>query len=140
MSLFEWFGESYNPGDMGGIRVESGGGSDQSRGLILLCFVIAVALIAGGAFAIFHFGGNLWKQKMLLIGSGFAVCLLLAYFLRPEPDLDNIGWLGGLIDHPFRYSDDINRILLFLQIALLPGRFIAQSIVNFFVLLSHFNS
>lgn len=139
MSLFEWFGESYNPGEMGGIRVERGSGSDQSRGVVMLCFVIAMALIAGGAFAIFHFGGELWQQQMLLIGSAFAVYLLLAYFLRPEPDMDNVGWLGGLMDHPFRYSDDVNRFLLFLQIALLPGRFIAQSMVNFVVLLWHIN-
>ena len=139
MSLFEWFGESYNPGEMGGIHMGGSAGSGQSRGIVLLCFVIAIALIAGGAFAIFHFGGDQWQQKMLLIGSGFAVYLLLAYFLRPEPDLDNVGWLGGLMDHPFRISDDVNRFLLFLQIALLPGRFIAQSIVNFVVLLWHTN-
>lgn len=32
-----------------------------------------------------------------------------------EPDYNNIGWLGGLIDHPFRFSNDINRNLIFIK-------------------------
>ena len=58
-----------------------------------------------------------------------AYCLL-GFFLRPEPDTSNMGWLGGLIDNPFRYSDDINRFLLFLKIFLVPGCFFAESVAD----------
>jgi hypothetical protein len=139
MGLLEWFGESYNPGSIGSVGVRESGGRDRSRWAVLVCFIVAVLLIAGGAYAIFHFGGALWQQKMLLIGTAFAFYLLLAFFLRPQADMDNIGWLGGLMDHPFRFSDDINRFLLFFQIALFPGRFVAESIVDFFVMLWNFS-
>ena len=49
--------------------------------------------------------------------------------------MDNIGWLGGLMDHPFRYSDDINRGLLGLKLILMPGRLIAESVVDMAILL-----
>ncbi len=62
--------------------------------------------------------------------------LLIAYFVLPEPDYGNMGWFGGLMDNPFRISDDLNRFLFFLRVLLIPGRFMARSIVNFFVMLS----
>ena len=48
--------------------------------------------------------------------------LFVAYFVNPKPDPSNVGWAGGLIDHPFRWSDDQNRMLLALNVVLLPGR------------------
>jgi hypothetical protein len=48
--------------------------------------------------------------------------------------MENLGLLGGAFDHPFRYWDDLNRQLLLLLILLWPGRFIAESIVDTFVL------
>lgn len=45
--------------------------------------------------------------------------------------MDLFEWLGGLIDHPFRYSDDINRLLIFLSLLLLPGRMVAMGLIDF---------
>ena len=56
-----------------------------------------------------------------------------SYFLHPEPDYSNLGWFGGLIDNPFRYSDDLNRGLAFLFTFLWPGRFVANALINFFL-------
>jgi len=50
--------------------------------------------------------------------------VVVGTLLRPEPDLSNVGLLGGLIDHPFRLSDDVNRFLIFLLVFLWPGRVI----------------
>ncbi|WP_266213722.1 hypothetical protein [Paraliomyxa miuraensis] len=72
----------------------------------------------------FTWGALGWTSGILL------AYLLVAYFIRPRPDFDNIGWLGGLIDNPFRYSDDINRFLMFLMVVLLPGRFVSDSLVE----------
>jgi hypothetical protein len=44
--------------------------------------------------------------------------------------MDNLGWLGGLMDDPLHYSDDISRFLLFLLIVLWPGRFLASALVD----------
>ena len=43
--------------------------------------------------------------------------------------MDDLGWFGGLLNDPFRYRDNINRQLLFLQIVLLPGRLLAEGMM-----------
>ena len=53
---------------------------------------------------------------------------LVAYLVTVRPRLDNVGWAGGLIDRPFRWSDDVNRTLVFIGVVLGPGRFVTGSI------------
>ncbi|HOX91741.1 MAG TPA: hypothetical protein PLC54_02380 [Spirochaetales bacterium] len=48
----------------------------------------------------------------------------------PRPNTKDLGMLGGLMDHPFKYTDDQNRDLLFLKIILWPGRFMSRSILD----------
>jgi hypothetical protein len=33
-----------------------------------------------------------------------------------------MGWVRGIIDNPFRWSDDVNRFLFFVEAILLPGK------------------
>jgi len=47
--------------------------------------------------------------------------------VRPQPDYSNTG-LFGFIDHPFRWSDDANRFLVFVRVLLFPGRIAAAAI------------
>ena len=54
---------------------------------------------------------------------------IMGYMAVPDPDRDDLGWAGGLINNPFKISDNINRTLLFLEIALAPGRFLAETVV-----------
>lgn len=61
---------------------------------------------------------------------GLGIYCVLAYFLRPRPNHDNLGIAGGLVDHPFRYSDNINRQLVSLVVVLWPGRYLAESLVD----------
>ena len=42
------------------------------------------------------------------------------------------GLMGGLIDHPFRWSDDMNRSPLFFKLALFPGYFLARPVAEVF--------
>jgi hypothetical protein len=128
MSLFEWLGESWDPGDVGGCEVGARGRETRPRWVVLFFFVLAAALLSGAAYA-------LWFQLQLRSGQFWLFCgtatllyLLLGYFVHPEPDFDNVGWFGGMMDHPFRYSDDANRFLLFLMVALFPGRLLAESL------------
>jgi hypothetical protein len=60
------------------------------------------------------------------------VYLIIAYYVHPRPDWDNLGWAGGIFDNPFRYSDDANRGLVFLLVVLSPGRFVSTAIVELF--------
>ncbi|MFO0914578.1 MAG: hypothetical protein U0795_16590 [Pirellulales bacterium] len=58
------------------------------------------------------------------------VCLVTAYFVRPVPDYRNLGWFAGMMDNPLRYSDNINRTLLFASVLLVPGRFLVKSVFD----------
>lgn len=59
----------------------------------------------------------------------FAVAYFaISFFVRFEPDYSNVGLLGGIIDHPFRWSDDVNRHIAGLRVFFMPGRFAIASI------------
>jgi hypothetical protein len=64
---------------------------------------------------------------------GLAIYLCLGYVFRPKPNLENLGWFGGLMDNPFRLSDGYNRFLVWLFVLFLPGRFVSTSIVDLFL-------
>jgi len=135
MSLFEWMGERYNPGSVGSVQFGRGGGSSRTNGVVIVRFCIAYAVIGAVYYFVFT---NLCKASLENVGittgvlSGYC---LFAYFFRPEPDTSNMGWCGGVLDNPFRYSDDINRFLLGLKIILLPGVFVADSVVDICLLM-----
>jgi len=134
MSLFEWIGESVNPGPTGSVDFEPGARPQRTRGAVLFRFVLALVLV-----------GVAWGIVFSLAGAGlatFAYCLVITfayatigYLVRPRADRSNLGWAGGLMDDPFRYSDDINRSLLFLAILLAPGRFVGGAFLEAFRLL-----
>ncbi len=137
MSLFEWLGEGFNPGGIGSVEFNGRDRGSRPRFAVILCFLIAATLL--GLW--FHLLWNVFelrsaKEPGIAVIASLAY-LVFAYFVHPQPDMDNIGWLGGLFDHPFRYSDDINRFLIFLVIVLWPGRFIAESVVDAALLLIH---
>lgn len=133
MSLLEWLGESYNPGPIGEVEI---GGQPRARArwAVVACFVVAAALLTAWAYVVLY----VWQVRswewLAVSASVTLAYLLLGYWVHPSPDMENLGMLGGLLDHPFRYSDDLNRLLLFLLILLWPGRFIAESIVDTFLL------
>lgn len=125
-SWTEWVGESVDPGDRGSITIRYGlperrpGAATLTYGL-----VSAVALAVGLWFA-------LNEQTLVPTGVVLAIAagyLLIGYVVRPEPDRHNLGWGGGLFDNPFRWSDDLNRTMLWIMLVLWPGRFVAESLI-----------
>ena len=126
--IIEWLFERKNPHPVGTIE---GGHPAPSRGrpLVLVIKGIAgAALIAWGGFLALDTDRPF---AMLAVG---ALYLVVAYFVHLRPDHSNLGVAGGLIDHPFRLSDDENRLLLGLQVVLYPGRFATTGVRD---LLSH---
>ena len=123
MGLFEFFGERFSPGPIGGVDVGRPETEPQPLWIVVLRVTISIAGLVGLLVLLgFPFG----------IG-GVAGCLLYVFLgtvVHPEPDYSNVGFLGGMIDHPFRYSDDLNRILIFLLIALWPGRVIGTGFLS----------
>lgn len=58
-------------------------------------------------------------EALILFG---LIYLVLALLVHPKPRHDNMGWVRGIIDNPFRWSDDVNRFLFFFEAILLPGK------------------
>jgi hypothetical protein len=133
MGLLEWLGESYDPGAVGDVTVGKRRRPPRSR----------AAVIARGLLALVAVGWVTWfllaskHASPLPALAVLAVYLVAGYFLHPEPDASNVGWFGGLFDHPFRWSDDFNRFLVFGLVILWPGRFVAESLVELVGLLVH---
>ena len=129
MSLFEWFFEKNNPGPTG----------NYDRGhyhlawpriwiiIVGFCalFVLGVVIYVL-AFNRFHYYNAV---NGTLISVSIVAYLALAYYIYPKPALNNVGFFG-FVDNPFRYTDDINRMLLWSQLLLFPGKILAIPIVN----------
>ncbi len=128
MGLFEFIGEAMNPGSVGRIQSNKGINKNVNIRTLVLKSIISVGIIVGLYFLIF---GRSFHLKGLLIYLGIMIVYcLIGFYIVPKPDYSNIGWLGGLIDHPFRYSDDLNRMLIFLVIVLYPGRLISTTVAT----------
>lgn len=132
MSLFEWFSESRNPGPVGKIEVnppDPEDGEPPKKWLIYLVIVIGLFLTVIALYWVVNNRPNEGFGR-ILIKLGFLVAYVAAgYFIRPVPDTTNLGLWGGLINNPFRISDDYNRYLATMKALLLPGRIIAYSLV-----------
>jgi hypothetical protein len=131
MSLFEIIGESLDPGPIGGIDTGPPPREPRSRTAVLLRGVVALAIVTT-VFLGTAVVGPLASGRPGMAGGVIGVYLLLGYFVRPRPDYENMGWLGGILDNPFRYSDDINQMLWVLRLVLWPGRWASTAIVDLF--------
>ncbi|NRA37146.1 MAG: hypothetical protein HRU15_03315 [Planctomycetes bacterium] len=133
MSLLEWLGESVNPGSLGSSSVHI----NERRRSRMSCFfwgAITFAILA--IPIIIYMNSSLYQSGQLLKWIGICAVaeffyLLIGYHLKINPDYDNMGWCGGLIDNPFRYSDDWNRTMLFFMIFFMPARILAIGVIDF---------
>src|SRR5262245_52941912 len=131
MSFLEFWGEQVDPGATGTVEFGTDHEACRWKPLVIARFVFTLILLPGLwwlALPVMPLPG--WQGACLLVG-GTLIYVALGYLVRPEPDLENIGIAGGLIDHPGRYSDDINRSLMSFQALLGPGRFVAESLIDF---------
>ncbi|MEE9603126.1 MAG: hypothetical protein V3V75_07465 [Thermoguttaceae bacterium] len=130
MSFMERWGESVDPGNTGNVDISAQHETCRCLPLVAARFVAVVIGLPVAWYKIIpHVPLPLFQAIALVIG-GTLVYVALAYLINPQPDIENLGWAGGLIDHPWRYSDDINRTLLTAQCFLGPGRFIAESLLD----------
>jgi len=78
---------------------------------------------------------TLW-QAIAIASVVVPVYTAIAFFFRPEPNTDNLGMAGGMVNDPFQNSDNVNRFLWRLSCCLGPGRFTAETMLDLYVLLS----
>lgn len=126
MSILELIGEVARPGRTGSIEVGTPAPGDWHPRRILARAVVAATLLVAAIVALTRYAASVGD---FLIGAGLlAAYLAIAHWCEPRPARDNVGFLGGLVDHPFRLSDDANRLLGMLQGILWPGRFVTVSL------------
>jgi hypothetical protein len=134
MGWLEWLGESMDPRSWGSVTFGVPHDNDDVDGPsvpgVIIRFAVAAGVLTTTYYLLFAYVLPLtWKA----FGITFAILLvylLTSCLVRPEPEMDNLGWLGGLMDDPFHYSDDTSRFLLFHLIVLWPGRFLAGALVG----------
>jgi hypothetical protein len=124
--LLEWLFERKNRGAVGTVEVQAPETTPRGGVVTTIHGLVGLAIIGGGIWL------ALQGTRPLLMLAGAAIYLLFAHFIHPRPNRENLGWAGGLIDHPLRWSDDQNRMLLFLQVALFPGRFATAGVRDLF--------
>jgi hypothetical protein len=126
MSLLEWLGERRNPGRIGTVDGSPPEPAHWRPGVIVFRGILAAALAVCVGIGIARVAESGAQATVAVVA--VVVYCAIAYQVTPRPDFDNVGWAGGLIDHPFRWSDDVNRGLIFLGAVLWPGRFLTVSL------------
>jgi hypothetical protein len=120
MSLFEWFFERKNPAPRGHAEfgVQPNPVGEMANWMKILYLLIGGAIWVG-YFFLFRLVEGKGIEAIILFG---LIYLVLALLVHPKPRHDNMGWVRGIIDNPFRWSDDVNRFLFFVEAILLPGK------------------
>lgn len=134
MRLFEWLGEWHKPGPVGRIRFRRNQNEDGAppRLWIILATIVGQGLFWMLTYLIFQ--QSSW-QIIIGVLLGLFIYIILSFFIEPAPRYDNLGWFGGLVNHPFRVSDNINRFLLIFDVILTPGKLISYSFIIIYQLL-----
>lgn len=127
MGLIELIGEWINPGKVGTVDI-SKGEKEKHLGLLMVKTFLSTVIIGGLYWLIL--GLSFHVKELLSFIAGITVYSTVSYFISPRPDYSNIGWAGGLFNNPFRISDDMNRMLIFIMVLLMPGRLISTTVLS----------
>jgi len=127
MGLIELIGESIRPGKIGTIDTTKGE-KEKRIGVLIVKTILSIAIVA--VLYYLMFGISVHLKELLLFVAVMTVYSITGYFISPKPDYFNIGWFGGVFNNPFKISDDINRMLIFIMIILMPGRLISTTVVS----------
>ena len=128
---YEIVGERADPKEIGKIRVNTFYETQKKPFWLIALKLLGVAAMIAVGFAMFlPFSPLLLWQSIVAISGVMLIYVGLAFFIRPEPNGDNMGFLGGFFNDPTHYSDNVNRALWNVHCMLGPGRFIAETILD----------
>lgn len=127
MSLLEIIGESFDPGPIGEVKIKPDPKPENNK-YVRLHFILALLLLLVVEYFYLHLHqGRPLDADFWIFHGGFLIYLILAYYINIKADASNTGWVPFLIDNPFRYSDNINRLGFILEALLFPGIYIRLS-------------
>ncbi len=131
---FEFLSQSSNPNQFekaGTVRLHRDGpNAKKPPWLVLLKAATTLAMIVIGFGLVMPLIPLPWWQSSLITGGTLTLYVALSYFVRPDPNTDNMGWIGGAVNDPFQARDNINRWLWKAHCFLGPGRFVSQTIID----------
>lgn len=132
MGILEIIGELIYPGPIGGIDFKDKKSEAQQK-FIPIRFVISLTII-GIVEYLFLYQNDFYDDfsHVLTVNIVLVVYLMIASVIRIKQDHDNLGWMPFLVNNPFRFSDNINRFLLILNLLFLPGKYILRSVAGFY--------
>jgi len=128
MNIFEWLIERRKPNAVGKLSTDDLDEYTNSDISFFWQIIIIILGVCGIGFIIWlvFIENSIADSWQLLIG--IVVYLFVARFITAKPNMRNLGLFGGLMNHPFRYTDNLNRMLFFIQTILMPGKIIIASI------------
>lgn len=99
-------------------------------GFVLGGLAISAALIGVEVYLFATLWPSMPRRGWAIVLGGTIGYVLISAIVNVNPDHSDMGYFGGMMNNPFRISDDINRFLLWLQIMLMPGKLIAWSVAS----------
>lgn len=123
---------SSNYSECGSIEVNTQYVPQRSFAVVLFKAIVSLAMVGGFGYWMFTWSflpQHLLPRLAIILGVEM-IYVALAFFIVPRPDYDNMGFLGGLINNPWRYSDNYNRSLRDWNVLLGPGRFISSTLLD----------
>ncbi|EAQ79973.1 hypothetical protein [Blastopirellula marina] len=140
MWMFDTFSSSASScsySDYGAIEVNTEHVPQRSRVVVTFKMIVSLAMMVGAGYWLFyqpHLPASLVPRLAIIAGVEL-IYVGFAFFIVPRPNLNDVGYLGGFVNNPIRYSDNYNRSLRSWSIMLAPGRFISSSFLDFATLL-----
>ncbi len=129
----------FAPKPIGDVRLGRRGRHPSTVGSTVGRLLAAFVLFAAAWGVVFALSGGPSGGGVLALLLVSALYIIIGLNVHPTPDTSNLGWAGGLVNDPFRISDNINRNLLFFAVVLAPGRFAGEAIADMARLLIHGN-
>lgn len=131
VSWFEMVGERAHPQKVGQVRINTFYETRKKPVWLVLLKVCGLVAMFAVGYALLLPLVPLPMWKSVVVASGVILIYTgLAFFVRPEPDTDNMGLVGGLYNDPTQTSDNMNRTLWQAHCLLGPGRFLAETMLD----------
>lgn len=128
---------SNSPSKYGTLEVSTEYVPQRNVTVVTFKTIVSIAMLAGAGYGLFQlqiFPESIGSRLAIIAGIEL-IYVGIAFFIVPRPNYGDLGYLDGLINNPFRYSDNYNRSLRTWAVLLGPGRFISTSLLDFAALL-----
>jgi len=97
---------------------------------LALGLIFSVVLVIGPHVAIVLYVPNYEPWMLITYWLCMATYLAAAYLINVSPDTSNLGLGGTILNNPFSYEDDHNRVMLKIALFLWPGKLVLWTLVR----------